>query len=70
MPDLCRTCDRRTVDYGGCRCQAFHLTGVAAATDPACRFSPHHRMVLDARRAAEETERLLLIVPRLMRQVP
>lgn len=70
MPALCRSCDRRTIDYGGCRCQAFHLTGVAGATDPACRFSPHHRMVLDARQAAEETERLPLIVPRLMRQVP
>jgi radical SAM protein with 4Fe4S-binding SPASM domain len=34
MPEPCRSCDRRTADFGGCRCQAFHLTGNAAATDP------------------------------------
>jgi pyrroloquinoline quinone biosynthesis protein E len=49
MPDPCRTCDKRTVDFGGCRCQAFHLTGNAAATDPACSLSPHHGLVEDAR---------------------
>lgn len=70
MPDLCRTCDRRTIDYGGCRCQAFHLTGAAAATDPACRYSPHHQLVIDARRRAEDPEDLPLIVPRPMRHVP
>ena len=49
MPDPCRTCDKRTVDFGGCRCQAFHLTGNAGATDPACRLSPHHGLVEGAR---------------------
>ncbi|MFE9632114.1 pyrroloquinoline quinone biosynthesis protein PqqE [Streptomyces sp. NPDC006463] len=39
MPDLCRSCDRRSVDHGGCRCQAFLLTGDAAATDPVCSRS-------------------------------
>jgi pyrroloquinoline quinone biosynthesis protein E len=38
MPEPCRTCDRRFIDYGGCRCQAFLLTGDAARTDPVC----HH----------------------------
>jgi pyrroloquinoline quinone biosynthesis protein E len=56
LPDPCRTCTRRTVDFGGCRCQAFHLTGDAAATDPACALSPdHHRIEgprLEAERAA------------------
>ena len=49
MPDPCRTCDKRTVDFGGCRCQAFHLTGNAGATDPACKLSPHHGLVEAAR---------------------
>jgi PqqA peptide cyclase len=53
MSDPCRTCDRRAIDFGGCRCQAFHLAGDAALTDPACRYSPQHAVVLDARRRAE-----------------
>jgi pyrroloquinoline quinone biosynthesis protein E len=46
MPEPCRSCDRREVDFGGCRCQAFLLTGDAAATDPACDKSPHHSNLL------------------------
>lgn len=42
MKEPCRTCDRREIDYGGCRCQAFAMTGDATATDPACGLSPHH----------------------------
>jgi len=45
MPEPCRGCDRREQDWGGCRCQAFALTGDAAATDPACALSPHHGML-------------------------
>ncbi|MEX2008889.1 MAG: pyrroloquinoline quinone biosynthesis protein PqqE [Dongiaceae bacterium] len=47
MPDLCRSCDRRELDWGGCRCQAFALTGDAAATDPACALSPDHAALVD-----------------------
>ncbi len=46
MPEPCRSCERREVDFGGCRCQAFALTGDAAATDPACALAPH-RALLD-----------------------
>jgi pyrroloquinoline quinone biosynthesis protein E len=53
MPEPCRSCDRRGVDFGGCRCQAFHLTGDAAATDPACRLSPRHGLIEQARLRAE-----------------
>ncbi len=53
MPEPCRSCDRRAIDYGGCRCQAFHLTGNAAATDPACSLAPDHRLVEEARRRAD-----------------
>ena len=42
MQEPCRSCDKRTVDYGGCRCQALAVTGDAAATDPACHLSAHH----------------------------
>jgi pyrroloquinoline quinone biosynthesis protein E len=52
MPEPCRSCDRRALDFGGCRCQAFHLTGDAAATDPVCPLAPDHGLVADARRAA------------------
>ena len=52
MPEPCRSCPRQTVDFGGCRCQAFQLTGNAAATDPVCHLSPHHAIVADAVRAA------------------
>jgi pyrroloquinoline quinone biosynthesis protein E len=52
MPEPCRSCERRTVDFGGCRCQAFHLTGDAAATDPACSLSPRHALIEAARAEA------------------
>jgi pyrroloquinoline quinone biosynthesis protein E len=42
MPEPCRSCDRKAIDFGGCRCQAFAITGDAAATDPACIKSPDH----------------------------
>ena len=42
MPQPCRTCDRREIDWGGCRCQAFAITGEAARTDPACELSADH----------------------------
>jgi pyrroloquinoline quinone biosynthesis protein E len=45
MSDTCRTCDRRSIDFGGCRCQAFQLTGDAAATDPVCSRSPQRDVV-------------------------
>jgi pyrroloquinoline quinone biosynthesis protein E len=52
MKEPCRSCERRHIDYGGCRCQAFALTGDAAATDPACPLSPDHALVRDARERA------------------
>lgn len=45
MPEPCRSCDYREIDWGGCRCQALALTGSAEATDPACAFSPHHAIM-------------------------
>ena len=45
MPEPCRSCDRRGEDFGGCRCQAFLLTGDDKATDPACSLAPAHHLV-------------------------
>ena len=53
MQEPCRSCDRRTIDFGGCRCQAFMLTRDAAATDPVCRHSPSHTVVTECCAAAE-----------------
>jgi PqqA peptide cyclase len=66
MPDPCRSCDRRELDFGGCRCQAFQLTGDAARTDPVCHLSPDHAVVADAVRAANAQARPtdVLLVPR------
>jgi PqqA peptide cyclase len=45
MQEPCMSCPRRDQDFGGCRCQAFALTGDAAATDPVCQLSPLHGLV-------------------------
>src|ERR1700730_13286329 len=45
MPEPCRSCDRRTEDFGGCRCQALLLTGDPTATDPACTLAPAHVII-------------------------
>src|SRR5437667_2942334 len=47
MPEPCRSCPRKAQDFGGCRCQAFLVTGDAAVTDPVCSLSPH-RPLIDA----------------------
>jgi PqqA peptide cyclase len=52
MPEPCRSCERREIDWGGCRCQAFALTGEAARTDPACALSPDHALLAEASREA------------------
>jgi pyrroloquinoline quinone biosynthesis protein E len=56
MPEPCRSCPRREVDFGGCRCQAFQMTGDPTRTDPACHLAPDHGLVEEAVRAANETE--------------
>ena len=40
MQEPCKSCERRQQDFGGCRCQAFILSGVAASTDPVCSLAP------------------------------
>jgi len=53
MREPCRTCPERTKDFGGCRCQAYMLTGEAANADPVCSLSPHHALIADAVAAAQ-----------------
>jgi len=45
MQEPCRSCPMKTVDFGGCRCQAMALTGDAAAADPVCTLSPHRHLI-------------------------
>jgi PqqA peptide cyclase len=45
MREPCRSCERKHLDFGGCRCQAFQLTGDARNADPVCIKSPHHHLV-------------------------
>lgn len=51
MPEPCQSCAFKELDFGGCRCQAFALTGSAANTDPACSLSPRHSEIF---RTAEQ----------------
>ena len=45
MKDPCRTCDEKEKDFGGCRCQAFALTGDMNTADPVCIKSPNHGVI-------------------------
>lgn len=54
MQEPCRSCARRDLDFGGCRCQAFLITGDARATDPVCHLSPRHALVSQLAEAREE----------------
>jgi pyrroloquinoline quinone biosynthesis protein E len=48
MKEPCRSCPEKTKDFGGCRCQAYLLTGDPTNADPVCDLSPHHYLVTDA----------------------
>ncbi|HWE92088.1 MAG TPA: pyrroloquinoline quinone biosynthesis protein PqqE [Pseudonocardiaceae bacterium] len=65
MAEPCRSCPRKEIDHGGCRCQAFQLTGDPAATDPVCSLSPHHDLVT----AVVQNTARPPIVPRIMRSL-
>jgi pyrroloquinoline quinone biosynthesis protein E len=56
MKDPCQGCPEQEKDRGGCRCQAFMLTGDPAATDPVCAKSPHHAAVEAAVERAQQPE--------------
>jgi pyrroloquinoline quinone biosynthesis protein E len=52
MPEPCRSCDDRELDWGGCRYQAMAILGDAGATDPACHLSPRHAVMSEIAEAA------------------
>jgi pyrroloquinoline quinone biosynthesis protein E len=56
MPEPCASCDRRDIDWGGCRCQAFALLNDMTATDPACELSPHHSVMQAAVTESETSD--------------
>lgn len=64
MQEPCRSCDERHKDFGGCRCQAFMVTGDAAATDPVCSKSPQHEKIVEFVRRAPERRQSIPIVHR------
>ena len=66
MKEPCRSCPRKAVDFGGCRCQAFALTGDAANTDPVCTLSPAPPS--DRRGAARARRRRRVRLPRFRRR--
>lgn len=66
MPEPCRACDRREIDWGGCRCQALAVAGDAGLTDPACDRSPDHHLMAEAIAVAANAP--LDLVPRRLRQ--
>lgn len=56
MQEPCRSCDRKTLDFGGCRCQAMQIVGDPNATDPACHLSPYHAELISIAEAAPKTQ--------------
>jgi pyrroloquinoline quinone biosynthesis protein E len=61
LPEPCQSCPRKEVDFGGCRCQAFLLTGNATVTDPVCSLSPSHHLIKEAFAEAENNGKAELI---------
>jgi pyrroloquinoline quinone biosynthesis protein E len=57
MKEPCRSCPERSKDFGGCRCQAYLLTGDPDNADPVCDLSPHHALVTAAVARAEQAQR-------------
>ena len=55
MQEPCKTCPERFKDFGGCRCQAYMLTGDATNADPVCSLSPHHNLIVEATEHAGTT---------------
>jgi len=56
MKEPCRTCPEKTKDFGGCRCQAYMLTGDAANADPVCDKSPYHHVITEAVELAQQPQ--------------
>lgn len=67
MKEPCRSCPERFKDYGGCRCQAYMLTGDPENTDPVCDLSPNHHVVVEAVAQAQEAQKRVEVKPIVFR---
>jgi len=67
MAEPCRTCPDRSKDFGGCRCQAYMLTGDATRADPVCDLSPDHHLITDAVARAQSPQRSVEVKPIVFR---
>jgi pyrroloquinoline quinone biosynthesis protein E len=67
MKEPCRTCDEKTKDFGGCRCQAYMLTGDAANADPVCDKSAHHHLITQAVEKAQQPGKPVTVSPIIFR---
>ncbi|MGD2141157.1 MAG: pyrroloquinoline quinone biosynthesis protein PqqE [Burkholderiales bacterium] len=56
MKEPCRSCPEKTKDFGGCRCQAYMLTGDATNADPVCDKSPHHHLITEQVELAQQPQ--------------
>ena len=70
LPEPCRSCALKEVDFGGCRCQALALTGDPTATDPACELSPLHAAMFAVARTESASPPPAYVYRRPMREVP
>jgi pyrroloquinoline quinone biosynthesis protein E len=69
MKEPCRTCPERAKDFGGCRCQAYLMTGDAANADPVCSKSPHHAELQQRVTAIHAAQKDTTAVPVLFRNM-
>jgi pyrroloquinoline quinone biosynthesis protein E len=67
MKEPCRTCPEKVKDFGGCRCQAFMLTGDATLADPVCSLSPQHHIVTEAVAKAQNPTKPVSVQPIVFR---
>jgi pyrroloquinoline quinone biosynthesis protein E len=67
MKEPCRSCDEKDIDFGGCRCQAYLLTGDMAGCDPTCTKSPDHYLI---ERVREDAMRVPYVRKPLVRRQP
>ena len=67
MQEPCRSCPEKTKDFGGCRCQAFMLTGDATNADPVCDLSPNHHLITEVIEKAQKPETPMTVHPIVFR---
>jgi pyrroloquinoline quinone biosynthesis protein E len=67
MKEPCRTCPEKEKDLGGCRCQAFMLTGDATNADPICDLSPHHSLITEVVAKAQHPGKPMAVHPIVFR---